>query len=144
MTNLEKVKNWIATFPGYSDLEGFEVDYTDQIPSNGGMFPAGTSEVRRIKDILGNVTVEKQLNFAIYYVFTKAPGDDAGATVNQEWIAEFQDWVEEQSVTGKAPIFGDIPLRERIVASNGILYDASEEGIGVYTVNLQITYMKRY
>lgn len=144
MTNLEKVKNWIATFPGYSDLEGFEVDYTDQIPSNGGMFPAGTSEVRRIKDILGNVTIEKQLNFAIYYVFTKAPGDDAGATVNQEWIAEFQDWVEEQSVTGQAPIFGDIPLRERIVASNGILYDASEEGIGVYTVNLQITYMKRY
>lgn len=144
MTNLEKVKNWIATFPGYSDLEGFEVDYTDQIPSNGGMFPAGTSEVRRTKDILGNVTVEKQLNFAIYYVFTKAPGDDAGATVNQEWIAEFQDWVEEQSVTGQAPVFGDIPLRERIVASNGILYDASEEGIGVYTVNLQITYMKRY
>lgn len=144
MTNLEKVKNWIATFPGYSDLEGFEVDYTDQIPSNGGMFPAGTSEVRRIKDILGNVTVEKQLNFAIYYVFTKAPGDDAGATVNQEWIAEFQDWVEEQSVTGQAPVFGDIPLRERIVASNGILYDASEEGIGVYTVTLTITYMKRY
>ena len=144
MTNLEKVKNWIATFPGYSDLEGFEVDYTDQIPSNGGMFPAGTSEVRRIKDILGNVTVEKQLSFAIYYVFTKAPGDDAGATVNQEWIAEFQDWVEEQSVTGQAPVFGDIPLRERIVASNGILYDASEEGIGVYTVTLQITYMKRY
>lgn len=144
MTALQTVKNWIAEYPNYKDLAQFEVDYTDQLPANGGLFPAGVSEIRRMRDILGNVTIEKQLNFAIYFVFTKAPGDDTGATVNQDWVTDFQDWVESESISGKAPTFGDIPHKEKIIASNGILYEATDEGIGVYTVNLQITYQKRY
>ena len=143
-TDLQKIKEWIATFPDYKDLAGFEVDYTDQVPANGGLFPSGTAEIRRTRDILGNVTVEKQLNFAIYFVFTKAPGDDAGATVNQEWIASFQSWTEAQSVNGLAPTFGDDGRREKITASNGMLYDASEEGVGIYAVTLTITFVKRY
>lgn len=144
MTNLETVKNWIATYPGYTDFADFQVDYTDQLPANGGLFPAGNVERSRKRDILGNTTVEKQLNFAIYAVFTKAPGDDSGATVNAEWIADFQDWVEAQSISGSAPVFGDDKRKESITASNGVLYSADEEGIGVYTVNLQINFIKRY
>ena len=143
-TKLEKVREWIATFPSYSILSNFQVDYTDQIPSNGGIFPNGITEVSRRKDILGNVTVVNQLNFGIYTVFEKAPSDDIGATANQEWIASFQEWVQEQSVKGLAPVFGDEPRQEVITAQNGVLYDTTDEGWATYMVQLSIQYVKKY
>ena len=143
-TKLEKVKEWIATFPSYSILSDFQVDYTDQVPSNGGIFPNGLVEVTRRKDILGNVTVTNQLNFGIYCVFEKAPNDNVGATINQEWIASFQDWVQEQSVKGLAPVFGDSPKTEVITAQNGELYDTTDEGWAMYMVQLTIQYVKNY
>ena len=65
-------------------------------------------EIRRTGgDILGNVEVENQYNFGLYYVFEKSPGDDVGATVNADWIMDFQEWVQEQSIRGTVPKFGD-------------------------------------
>ena len=81
MTTLEIVRNWIATFPQYDILSAFLVDYTDQIPANGGVFPSGLVEISRNRDICGNITVENQLNFGIYTVFEKPQDDDAAATV---------------------------------------------------------------
>ena len=71
MTALETVKEWIATYPGHDILSAFSVDYNDQIPANGGIFPSGLVEIRRTEDILGNVEVENQYNFGMYYVFEK-------------------------------------------------------------------------
>lgn len=39
MTALDKMKNWLATFPQYDALTDFQIDYTDKVPSNGGIFP---------------------------------------------------------------------------------------------------------
>lgn len=144
MTHLEMIKNWIATYPDYNILSEFSVDYTDQIPNNGGIFPAGLSEVSRRTDILGNTTVNNQENFGIYVIFEKSPGDAVAAEANQDWIAGFQHWVQEQSATGQAPIFGDVPYTERVTASSGALYAASDEGIATYMVQLSINYTKRY
>ena len=72
--NLAKLRNWIKTFPGFDILSAFRVDYTDQIPSNGGVFPAGLVEISRKADIIGNVTVTNQLNFGLYYVFSARAG----------------------------------------------------------------------
>ncbi|MBQ0165386.1 MAG: hypothetical protein KBS75_09360 [Bacteroidales bacterium] len=143
-TALEKIKAWIATYPDYSDLLQFQVDYTDQVPANGGIFPAGRQVLRRHRDILGDAWTENQLNFALYFVFEKASGDDFLASSNQEWITAFQEWVEEQSIKMLAPTFGDEPFKENITASNGALYDATDEGIGIYMIQLSIQYIKRY
>jgi len=144
MTALEKLKTWIATYDDYDVLSAFHVDFTDQIPANGGVFPAGMVEVSRRKDILGNGSVLNQYNFGIYTVFTKAPGDDTSSTTNADWIADFQEWVQEQSVTGAAPIFGDNPTEERIMAQNGMLYEATDEGLGTYMVQLSVQFRKNY
>lgn len=144
MTALQKIRSWIETYPGYTDLNGFQVDYTDKVPSNGGIFPSGLVEVSRKKDILGASTVVNQYNFGLYYVFEKAPGDDTGATINADWVAEFQEWVQEQSVTGQAPVFGDVPRAERIIAQNGVLCEAGTEGTGTYMVQLSVLFTKRY
>lgn len=144
MSALEKIRNWIATYPGYDILGSFQVDYTDQVPSNGGIFPSGLVEISRSEDIIGNVTVQNQYNFGLYYVFPKDPGDDAGAQINAAWIMDFQLWVQEQSVRRLAPTFGDDPRTERIQAQNGVLYGADEEGTATYMVQLSVNFTKKY
>lgn len=142
MTALEKITDFIKSYPGADILQTFRVDFTDQIPANGGIFPSGLVEVSRKTDLMGNVTVTNQYNFGLYYVFEKAPGDDAGAAVNADWLMDFQEWVQEQSARGMAPVFGDVPRQERIMAQNGVLYDAQDEGLATYMAQLSVQFAK--
>ena len=143
-TDIEKVREWLKTFPKFNEISTFSVDYTDQIPANGGIFPSGLVEISRTEDIIGNVTVEIQYNFGLYYVFGKAPEDNIGATLNADWIMEFQQWVQEQSVLGKAPVFGNTGEKEKAVAQNGVLYEADSEGVATYMVQLSFNFTKKY
>lgn len=144
MTALEKITAFVRSYPGADILQDFRVDYTDQIPANGGLFPSGLVEISRKADLFGNVTVTNQYNFGLYYVFEKAPGDGAGAAVNAGWVMDFQEWVQEQSARGLAPVFGDDPKRERITAQNGVLYSAEDEGLATYLVQLSVQFMKQF
>lgn len=141
MTALEQITDFVKRYPGADILQTFRVDYTDQIPANGGIFPSGLVEVSRRTDLLGNVTVTNQYNFGLYYVFEKAPGDSQGAAVNADWIMDFQAWVQERSVLGEAPVFGDLPQQERITAQNGVLYAAEDEGLATYMVQLSVQFV---
>lgn len=142
MTALEKITAFVKSYPGADILQTFRVDYTDQIPANGGVFPSGLVEVGRKTDLFGNVTVTNQYNFGLYYVFEKAPGDDVGAYVNADWLMGFQEWVQERSALGEAPVFGDAPRQERILAQNGVLYSAEDEGTAIYMVQLSVQFVK--
>lgn len=144
MTALEKIRDFIGSYPGADILSEFRVDYTDQIPANGGIFPSGLVEISRRSDILGNTTVTNQYNFGLYYRFEKAPGDDTQATINADWVMDFQEWVQAQSVMGLAPVFGDVPRREKITAQNGVLYSAEDEGTATYMVQLSVQFIKQY
>ena len=144
MTALEKITGFIKSYPGADILRDFQVDYTDQIPANGGIFPSGLVEVSRKTDIFGNTTVDNQYNFGLYYVFEKASGDGEGAAVNADWLMDFQEWVQEQSVLGTAPAFGDVPQEERITAQNGVLYDQEDEGLATYMVQLSVQFVKYF
>ena len=144
MTALEKLKNWLKTYEGFDILSAFRVDYTDQIPANGGVFPSGLVEITRRSDVCGNVTAVNQYNFGLYYVFEKAPGDDVGAAINADWVMDFQEWAQEQSIAGAAPVFGDDPKAEKILAQNGVLYEANEEGTATYMVQLSIEFIRKF
>lgn len=144
MTDLEKIRKWISTYLGTSRLQDFRVDYYEAAPDNGSIAPAGLVEISRAEDILGNVTVENQYNFGLYYTLAKAPGDDAGATENAAWIMGLQQWVQEQSLRHLAPTFGDDPRGETIKAQNGELLAADEEGTAIYMVQLSVNFTKHY
>ena len=144
MTALDKIRWFIRQYPGADVFRDFHVDYTDQIPDNGGVFPSGLTEVSRTRDILGNVTTVNQYNFGLYYVFKKSPGDDTGAAENADWVMDFQEWVQSASALGFAPVFGDVPESEKITAQNGVLYGADEEGTAMYMVQLTVTFIKKY
>lgn len=144
MTALEKITAFVQSYPGADILRDFQIDYTDQIPNNGGVFPSGLVEVSRKTDLMGNVTVTNQYNFGLYYVFLKAPGDGAGAAVNADWIMDFQEWVQERSARGEAPVFGDRPGEERVTAQNGVMYAAESEGTATYMVQLSVQFVKYF
>lgn len=144
MTALEKVRDWIATYPGYSSLDGLSVDYTDAKPDNGGLMPGGLTEISRAEDILGNIVVTNQYSFTLYFLFAKSPGDDIGAEANAQWLLAFQDWVQEQSIRRTAPVFGDDARKETIKAQNGSLIGADAEGTACYTVQLTAQFVKKF
>lgn len=144
MSDLEKIREWVSKYPGASRMKGMKVDYFSQHPDNGSIDPSGLVEISRTEDILGNVTVANQYNFALYFMFVKDPGDDKGATDNAAWLMDFQRWVQEQSILKQAPIFGDDPAKESAAAQNGSLYAANEEGTAVYTVQLSFNFIKIY
>ena len=144
MTDLERIKNWLLTFPPISDALDLQVDYYDEKPESSSIAPSGLVEISRREDVLGNVTVENQYNFALYFAFPKAPDDDVSATQNAEWLLEFQRWVQEQSIRRLVPTFGDDPKTETIKAQNGEITYAGREGIGLYTVLLAINFIKKH
>lgn len=144
MTPLEKLKHWLATYPGYDILKNLNVDYTDRAPCSS-ISPGGVVEVGRTENLWGEVTVENQMNFALYAVLEKAPLDNAGATYNADWLMGFQQWVQEQSIRGLAPRFGNHDTeKEVITAQNGTIYEAKSEGVGIYFVQLTINYKLFY
>lgn len=144
MTDLERVRQWLATYPGTAPVRELKVDYFSPNPDNGSIDPSGLTEVSRTTDIMGNVTVENQYNFALYFVLLKSPGDDEGATDNAALLMDFQRWVQEQSIRKLVPVFGDDPDLETAKAQNGALYAADEEGTAIYTVQLSINFIKNY
>lgn len=142
MSALKKIRDWLETFPGNERLESLRVDYVSADPGSGSIAPSGLVEISRIEDILGNITVENQYNFGLYYVLAKATDDDEGSTQNADWLMDLQEWVQEQSITGAAPKFGDEPAAERILAQNGSIYGADEEGTAIYMVQLSVNFIK--
>ena len=144
MSALKKIREWLDTFPGNDQLASLQVDYVPAEPGSGSIAPSGLVEISRTEDILGNITVENQYNFGLYYVFAKSTEDDEGSTQNADWLMDLQEWVQEQSILGKAPKFGDEPSAERIQAQNGSIYGADEEGTAIYMVQLSVNFIKKY
>lgn len=140
MTALDTMREFVQSYPDYEILSRLDIDYTDKVPNSGGLFPSGMVEVSRRSDLLGNVTVTNQLNFALYTTLEKWEG----SLDNAEWQLGFQQWVQAQSALGLAPTFGDEPRTETITAQNGQLYSADEEGTALYVVQINVTFTKYY
>ena len=144
-TDLERLRDWLASYPGYNILDNMLVDYINEIPGAASLMPAGLTEISRTEDILGNVTVRNQYNFGLYLALEKSPGDDIASAYNAGWVLDFQRWVQAQSVAHAAPTFGNIDQRgETIKAQNGALLDTGKEGVAVYVVQLSAEFSTFY
>lgn len=144
MSELEQVITWLRTYEGHDILKDWHVDYTDQVPSCGAVFPQGLQEIERRTYITGAVCVTNQSNFGLYFTFAKSAGDDEGAKINADWVNDFQHWVQEQSTHGLAPNFGNAEESVIARAQNGVLYEAEAEGTATYMVVLSLRYTKTY
>lgn len=138
MTALEKLVQWLKTFPLWED--DLHIDDLGAAPSNAGLYPGGLEELSRREDVLGNVTVVCRLHFLLYR--RTARQQDHGE--NSRWLLQLQDWVQQQSAAGLAPVFGDDPQKEHIRAEKGKLQQASQTGTGKYAVSITAEFEKHY
>ncbi len=143
-TALEKMRDFIGSYPDYDVLSQLTIDYTDKVPNCAGLFPNGIIEIARRKDVLGGCEVDNQYNFALYTNFEKSPNEDEGATLNAEWVTDFQLWLQAQSIAGNAPQFGDDPRLESMTAQNGEIYAAYDEGTALYVIRISANFTLRF
>ena len=136
---LERITAWLQSWPGWKTGEKLYVNYTDSISGNCGLFPAGTEEVRRKTDVLGNVTVLLRSRFTLYRVTGE---EDTQA--NACWVQQLESWVQQQSIRGLAPTFGDDPKCSLIRAEKGRLCKARQTGNTMYAVDITAEFIKIY
>lgn len=139
MTDLEKLRNWVESYPGTENLQCIRIDYYDPRGDNS-IGPAGLTEVSRKEDLCGNLTVKNRYSFGLYYVLSQ----QTDALTNAQWVLGFQQWVQQQDLLRLAPTFGDSPLSERISAGNGALYAQDANGTTTYLLQLTVEFTKYY
>lgn len=145
MSALEKIREWLKTYPKISQTMDLKVDYYSAQPDNSSIAPSGLVEINRKEDVLGNVTVQNQYNFSLFFVMAKPVDDDKTAAENADWLIDLQEWIQEQSILRKVPTFGDDPKTETVKAQNGSNEYVTQDGTtGVYTVLLSINFTKIY
>ena len=141
-TSIEKMRDFILTCPFLKNFtNGVLVDWHAQ--DKFGLMPTGQAIISRKEDIIGNVVVHKQCNFSLYAQnFTI---DDVIRIETIGFLEEFSNWIEEQSVNGTAPVFGDNPDEEEITAQNGMLFQLYDDGLsGRYQLQISVTFEKHY
>ena len=135
MTELEKIRQWLQTYPGWAD--SLQVDMTEQTPGNAGLYCEGLEERTRQEDVLGNLQITCRYRFTLYRQVGRDTGVDDAA-----WLLDFQNWVQQQSALGLAPCFGDVPHLERLQAQKGTLKDRGQTGL--YAVTLLADFTRVY
>lgn len=136
MKDLEKMQTWLQTYPGWEDT--LQVDFLEAVPGNAGLFPQGLEIRARQADVLGNQQVSCRYRFTLY---RQKPGQEDSAAAAQ-WLLDFQAWVQQQSVAGLAPRFGDLPEQELMQAQKGTLHQSGQTK--VYTVTLIADFVRQY
>ena len=135
MTDLEKMQQWLQTYPGWQD--SLQVDCAEPAPGNAGLFCEGLEERARQADVLGNLQIACRYRFTLYRRVSR----DNGAA-DARWLLDFQNWVQSQSALMLAPHFGDVPHLERMQAQKGALRDCGQTGL--YAVTLTADFTKAY
>ena len=84
--------------------------------------------------MLGNLQIVCRYRFDLY---RRTAGEN-----NAQWLLDFQDWVQQQSVDGQAPYFGDVPAEERLRAEKGTLKEGGQAS--TYLVTLTAEFVRTY
>lgn len=129
--DLEKLRAWLNTYPGFEG--GLQADFSH----NANLLIDGMEETSRCADILGNYQIGCRYRFGIFWQEIGV-NDDADA----KKLLDFQHWVQEQSILGLAPKFGDVPESERIRTEKGGMTARTQ--IVTYTVTLVVDFVKAY
>ena len=139
MDILEKVRQWVMTFPQWEEGNLLYIDFMGAVPGSSGLYPGGLEVVSAKADVLGGVKMTCRYHFFLYRV-----GNAEGEGRDAAWLLAFQNWVLQQCALGAAPKFGDDPGAEKIFAEKGQLKDASCPGTGVYGVKLTAQFVRTF
>jgi len=117
---------------GYSQMS-IQTDIIGKDPGSYAIAPTGNS--KSSEDILGNKTFE---NNYVFYA-KELTSNEIDRKENQDFLENFQDWIDEQitlpSLSGSYKVI-------KMSVSNALLFDVSEDGLGVYQVQIKLIIKK--
>lgn len=138
MTPLIKIKAWLETCPCFPEGFTLQLDCLDAVPGSKGLYAQGVEEISRREDVLGNVTVVNRMTFLFYLVSCR--GMEAQ---DREALWQFRNWVQQQSLSGLAPRFGNVPREERIAVEKENLNSVSQNGTKKYAVTVTAQFTEK-
>lgn len=149
MSDLERMREWLATFPGTDERpnapNSFTIDHVSEDPFSTGLHSNGSLEIGRQSDLGGNIILTQQYNFSYSAVMEKDANLDDVSTNNAEWVMAFQQWVTDQVMSGESPKFGNIDTDNEIIrAQNGSFVQRVSDGVGMYMTTITAIFKKHY
>lgn len=130
---MEQIINWLQTFPKWKDT--LYIDHIEPQAGCSGLFPKGEQLLKRKTDILGNERLQLRSSYELRRVTHRGTDN----LMYAQWLQQLQQWILEQSRSGKAPSLGE---NTQWVAQNGRLSQSNMTGSGVYTLELTAQYWK--
>lgn len=138
MSVIEGLIAYIKACPLVSEAEykGPYVDLTKPEPANMAVQASSQSVQKRYMD--GTELIE-----ANYVLYIRQYADENPIRKEQNiFLEEFRDWVSAQNRAHIFPRLGETRTARSIEATNGMLFSVSEDGTGIYQIQLKIIYVQ--
>lgn len=138
MSIIKSLQNWLEQYSGMAlhPLNEVLTDLTKDVPSSYAVAPAGDGKAST--DIAGNRTYTK--NYVFYA--RESVADEADRQENHDFLEDFTDWIEQCAETDDFPALPGGYSVDELNVSNCLLFDVSDDGSGIYQVQIQLIITK--
>ena len=139
MSILQAMKEYLSDCPFLDEMARVDilVELLSESPTNYGLSAAGDMLVRRFI----NGKQVRQANFVLYakeYTF-----DDVQRLENSGFCENFTFWLEDNNLSGALPELDEGLKAESISASNGMMFELSENSTtGTYYIQINLIYRR--
>ena len=139
MSILSATREYLSNCPFLDEMakDNIHVELMDETPTNYGLSAAGDMLIKRYID--GKQV--RQANFVLYakeYTF-----DDVQRLENSGFCENFTFWLEDKNTAGELPDLGDSLTAEKVSASNGMMFELSENSTtGTYYIQINLIYRR--
>jgi hypothetical protein len=126
---LKSLQDYLQGYTGIEEIQKIATYTTDE--KSG--YALGVSSTNKVsEDVLGN-----KIFLNNYLLLAKEVALDEGDRQGkQDFLEDFSDWLDEQNSKEKFPaLSGKFKVIE-IAVANAMLYDISEDGTGIYQVQI--------
>ena len=134
MTVAEKLKEWISQYGAQLELE------TDFIEAGNGSYSFYKSPQSNIvTHIDGSKLITEYYNFFM----RQSTQMDEERIENQEWLARFEEWIDEQNFEENYPDLAELNSEcQEIAVTGSATITSQEDDSAIYQVTISIQYLK--
>lgn len=138
MSLMKSLQEFLRTYDGM-ELRPIQEIQTGIVGELGSMAIAPAGRGKCVKDISGNRKFE---NNYVFYAKENVRDEIDRADMN-DFLEDFSEWLEEQSDNGNFPDLKSGYEAISMTTSGGMLYDITEDGAGVYMIQIQMVIRRK-
>lgn len=136
MSILGALQTYLEEFPEMQ-LQPILTDMTGGKPSSYAVAPSGNSKT--VEDIIGN---RRYINNYVFYA-KEYTAEEENRADNYDFLDSFFEWIEDRNEAEIFPVLPKGYVVDSISASNTILFEVTDDGVGIYQIQIQLTFERR-